>query len=74
MTEKVVFVSKDDYYIGTLTIGKVYDAWYDETVPVYSSTGFYYTITNDIGLDKEYYYGLFMTLKNWREQQINKIL
>ncbi len=74
MTEKVVFISDDIYYIGTLTIGKVYDAWYDETESVYSSTGLYYKITNDIGVVHEYYYGLFMNLKEWRELKINNII
>jgi hypothetical protein len=74
MTEKVVFISDDEYYLGTLTKGKVYDAYYDETEPVYSSTGFYYKLTNDIGIKAEYYYGYFVTLDKWRERQIQKIL
>ena len=74
MIEKVVFISDDEYYLGTLTRGKVYDAHYDETEAVYSSTGLYYTITNDIGIKKEYYDGHFVTLDKWRERQIQKIL
>lgn len=74
MTEKVVFISDDEYYLGTLTKGKTYDAYYDETEPVYSSTGFYYTITNDVGIKSEYYYGYFTTLDKWRETQIDNIL
>ena len=74
MTEKVVFISNDEYYLGTLTKGKVYDAYYDETEPVYSSTGFYYKLTNDFGIQAEYYYGYFVTLDKWREGQIQKIL
>ena len=74
MIEKVVFISDDEYYLGTLTKGKVYDAYYDETEPVYSSTGFYYKLTNDIGIQAEYYYGYFVTLDKWREGQIQKIL
>ena len=74
MTEKIVFISDDEYYLGTLTKGKVYDAYYDEKEPVYSSTGLYYTITNDIGIKKEYYYSYFVTLDKWREKQIQKIL
>jgi len=74
MTEKVVFISSDKYYLGTLTKGKVYDAWYDETEPIYSSTGLYYKITNDIGIVHEYYYELFMNLKEWRELKLNDII
>ncbi len=74
MKEKIVFISDDDYYIGTLTKGKIYDAEYNEKEPVYSSTGFYYRITNDIGVSQEYYYGLFTTLKEWRQLQIQKII
>ncbi len=74
MTEKIVFISDDEYYLGTLTKGKVYDAYYDEKEPVYSSTGLYYKLTNDIGIQKEYYYGHFVTLDKWREKQLNEIL
>ncbi len=74
MTEKIVFISDDEYYLGTLTKGKVYDAYYDEKEPVYSSTGLYYKLTYDIGIQKEYYYGHFVTLDKWREKQLNEIL
>jgi hypothetical protein len=73
MTEKIVFISNDDYYTGTLTIGKVYTGEYNENEPVYSSTGFYYKLTNDIGITQEYYYGLFMKLEKWRELKLNRL-
>ncbi len=73
MTEKIVFISNDDYYAGTLTVGKVYIGEYDENEPAYSSTGFYYKLTNDIGIRREYYYGLFMKLEEWRELKLNRL-
>jgi len=74
INEKLVCITKDDYYIGTLTFGKIYDATFDETEHVYSSTGLYYTITNDINIKAEYHESHFMTLKKWRHSQLNKLI
>jgi hypothetical protein len=71
---KVVYKSTDPFYKDVLTIGKVYDAEYDESEPVYSSTGYYYTLKNDKGLKAQYYYGHFTELDKLRELKINDIL
>lgn len=72
--EKIICTTKDDYYTGTLTFGKIYDTHYDETEPVYSSTGLYWTIINDVGIKAEYHKKYFMTLQKWRQAQLNKII
>jgi len=69
----IVFISEDTYYLGTLTKGKIYEAEYDDKEVVYSSTGYYYELINDIGIKQLYYYGMFKTLSDWREEQISKI-
>ena len=69
----IVFISDDPYYLGTLTKGKVYEAKYDDKEVVYSSTGYYYELINDVGIKQLYYYGMFKTLSDWREEQISKI-
>lgn len=74
MTENIVCISKNPYFIGTLTFGKTYQAYYDETEPIYSSTGLYYTITNDVGIKHEYHESHFVTLQKWRQSQLNKII
>lgn len=74
MTQDIVCITKDDYYIGTLTFGKTYQAYYNEKEPVYSSTGLYYTITNDIGVKAEYHESHFISKQKWRESQLNKII
>jgi hypothetical protein len=74
MIVQVVFIWEDPYYEDVLTRGKIYDAYYDEEEPVYSSTGFYYTVKNDIGHEAQYYYGMFKTLDQYRQEKINKIL
>lgn len=72
--EKIVCVTKNEYYIGTLTYGKIYDATWDETEPVYSSTGLYYTIINDVGIKHQYHDSHFISLDKWRQTQLNKII
>jgi hypothetical protein len=69
----IVFISEDPYYLGTLTKGKIYGAKYDDKEVVYSSTGYYYELINDIDIKQLYYYGMFKTLSDWREEQISKI-
>lgn len=69
---KVVCVTIDPYYDDVLTWGKVYDAQVEDE-EVYSSTGFYYVVTNDLGFKAQYYYGHFVSLEKWRESKIDKI-
>jgi hypothetical protein len=70
----IVFISEDPYYLGTLTKGKIYEAEYDDKEAVYSSTGYYYQLINDIGYKTSYYYGMFKTLSDYREEKISKII
>lgn len=70
---KVVCITDDPYYSDVLTTGKIYDARVKDEM-VTSSTGFYYTIKNDLGLEAEYYYGHFTTLDKWRDSKINELL
>ncbi len=70
---KVVCITDDPYYCDVLTCGKIYDAEVKDEM-VTSSTGFYYTIKNDLGLMAEYYYGHFTTLDKWRNSKINEVL
>lgn len=70
----IVFISEDPYYLGTLTKGKIYEAEYDDKEVVYSSTGYYYELKNDIGIKHLYYYGMFKTLSEYREEKISKII
>lgn len=70
----IVFISEDPYYLGTLTKGKIYEAEYDAEEAVYSSTGYYYELINDIGIKHLYYYGMFKTLSECREEKISKII
>ena len=70
----IVFISEDPYYLGTLTKGKIYEAEYDDKEVVYSSTGYYYELINDIGIKHLYYYGMFKTLSECREEKISKII
>lgn len=72
-TEKMVCINTDDYYLGTLTYGKVYDAIWNETI-VYSSDGIYLEITNDIGVKIEYHESKFMKLNEWRNLKLNDLL
>lgn len=74
INEKVVCITKDDCYISTLTYGKIYDATWDENEPIYSPTGLYLTITNDIGVKAGYHEKNFITIKKWRELKLNKII
>ena len=75
-TIKVVFTSHDIYFnrlithSGTLTPNKIYEATFDETEPVYSSTGLYYKIVNDLGKSQEYYSGHFTELNKFRDIQM----
>jgi hypothetical protein len=76
---KVVCITDDPYYSDVLTCGKIYDARVKDEMVVRigadtSSTGFYYTIKNDLGLEAEYYYGHFTTLDKWRNSKINEVL
>lgn len=62
----IVFISEDPYYLGTLTKRKIYEAEYDDKEVVYSSTGYYYELINDIGIKQLYYDGMFKTLSERR--------
>ena len=73
-TIKLVFKNPDHYHKNVLTVDKVYDATYDETEPVYSSTGLYYIITDDVGQKREIYESHFITLEKWRQIQLDKII
>lgn len=57
-----------------LTINKKYRATFDMVEATLSASGFYYTIVNDIGEKRDYYYTHFITLQKWRENQLNKII
>lgn len=73
VTEKLVCINTDEFYLNLLTYGKIYNAtWTPQAV--YSSDGVYWEITNDLGQTKEYHESKFITLKQWREKQINLIL
>jgi len=74
---KMVFVSDEDYKEGfyNLTNSKVYDVEYiNPNEPIYSSTGIYYEVINDISEMKILYESNFIHLEKWRELQINKII
>jgi hypothetical protein len=73
VSETLVCINTDEYYLGTLTFGKIYKAtWIPQAV--YSSTGLYWEITNDIGVKSEYHESKFITLEKWRQEKLNKIL
>jgi hypothetical protein len=74
ITIKLVFKNHDHYHKNVLTVDKVYDATYDETEPVYSSTGLYYIITDDVGQKREIHEFHFITLDKWRQIQLDKVI
>lgn len=74
MTQYLVCITKDDYYLATLTPGKIYKGYYNNKQIFYSSQGIYYTITNDINIKSEYHESLFITIQQWRQSQLNQIL
>ena len=74
ITIKLVFKNTDHYHKNVLTVDKVYDATYDETEPVYSSTGLYYIITDDVGQKREIHESHFITLDKWRQIQLDKVI
>ena len=61
-TIKLVFKSTEHYHKEVLTVDKIYDAQYDETEVIYSSTGLYYTIKDDTGKKREIHESHFITL------------
>jgi hypothetical protein len=72
VTEKLVCINTDEFYLNLLTYGKIYNAtWTPQAV--YSSDGVYWEITNDLGQTKEYHESKFITLKQWREKQIKSL-
>ena len=74
ITIKLVFKNTDHYHKNVLTVDKVYDATYDETEPVYSSTGLYYIITDDVGQKREIHESHFITLDNTIQPMYNNII
>ncbi len=73
-TIKLVFKSTEHYHKEVLTVDKIYDAQYDETEVIYSSTGLYYTITDDTGKKREIHGSHFITLEKWRQIQLDKVI
>jgi hypothetical protein len=71
--ETLVCINTDEYYLGTLTYGKLYQGYWESKM-VYSSDGVYWEITNDIGVKSEYHESKFITLEKWRQEKLNKIL
>ena len=55
-----------------LTIGKIYEVL-DSDILVEFDTG-HYEIKNDFNDNKNYNKHLFVTLEQWRNQQLNKLL
>lgn len=70
---ELVCITKDEYYLGTLTTGKIYKGSIEDKV-VYSSDGVYYKITNDVGILGDYHQSLFISLSDYREMKIKLIL
>jgi hypothetical protein len=56
-----------------LTIGKVYDAKYDNSQVVYSSEGLYYLMKDDSGIMTEYHGSYFKGISEHREDKLNEI-
>jgi hypothetical protein len=69
---KVICIKNDGWsqLKSQLTINKVYDA---KLIQV-NSGDYYYGIISDIGIYIEYNIDRFITLADWRQQQINGIL
>jgi hypothetical protein len=67
---KLIYIGETEY---NLTKFNLYDAKYDEMEPVYSSTGLYYRVINDLGNEQSYYYALFIEVDKWREMKLKEL-
>ena len=56
----------DDYWMGSLTIGKVYEIIFD-------NDGIEFMIKNDYGFEHIYLESMFKTIQEFRQEKLNEL-